>query len=51
MSAYDNNFWNIDKENIKDVFLKSDFIYNMLNNWFLPKECYDCAYKIKCRWW
>jgi MoaA/NifB/PqqE/SkfB family radical SAM enzyme len=51
MSAYDNNFWNINKDDIKSVFLQSDFVKKMLNNWFLPKECYDCKYKEECRWW
>ncbi len=50
MSAYDNNFWNIEKDDIKEVFLKSEFVNKMLNNWFLPKDCYDCKYKEECKW-
>ena len=51
MSAYDNNFWNIKKDSIKEVFLESEFVKKMLNNWFLPKECRDCLYKDLCKWW
>ncbi len=50
MSAYDNNFWNISDTNMKDIF-KSDFVKKQLNNGFLPKECFNCKYKEKCRWW
>lgn len=50
MSAYDNNFWNIKYTSIKDIF-NSEFVYKQLNNWFLPKECFDCKYNQKCRWW
>jgi len=50
MSAYDNNFWNINNDNIKDIF-KTDFVQKQLNNWFLPKGCYDCKYKEECRGW
>ncbi|MDD3302440.1 MAG: radical SAM protein [Candidatus Gracilibacteria bacterium] len=48
MSAYDNNFWHINKDKIKDVF-NSDFTKKMLNDGFLPKECKDCLYKDKCK--
>lgn len=50
MSAYDNNFWNIWETSMQKIF-ESDFVYRQLNNWFLPKECFDCKYKEECRWW
>jgi len=49
MSAYDNNFWNINNYDMKKIF-KSNFVKKQLNNWFLPKECLHCKYKEECRW-
>ena len=50
MSAYDNNFWNISDTSMKEIF-QDDFVKKQLNNWFLPKECWNCKYKEECRGW
>lgn len=50
MSAFDSNLWSIFENNLLDIW-QWPFVKKMLNNWFLPKECWDCAYKEKCRWW
>ena len=49
MSAYDNNFWNINETSIEDIF-NSEFVQKQLNNWFLPLECSNCEYRESCRW-
>lgn len=50
MSAFDSNLGSIFDNNILDVW-NGDFVQKMLNNDFLPKECWDCKYREKCRWW
>lgn len=50
MSAFDCHLWSIFSNDILEVW-NSDWVQNMLWNWFLPKECSDCKYKEECRWW
>ena len=50
MSAFDSNLWSIFENDLLEVW-QWEYVQKMLNNWFLPKECYDCKYKEECRWW
>lgn len=50
MSAFDMHLWNIFESSIEKIW-QSDFVQKKLTNWFLPRECYICTYKEKCRWW
>jgi len=50
MSAFDSNLWNIFDKWIKTIW-QGEFVQKMLNNWFLPKDCYDCKCKEECRGW
>lgn len=50
MSAFDSNLWSIFKNDLLQVW-QWEFVQKMLNNWFLPKDCYDCKYKNECRGW
>lgn len=50
MSAFDSNLWNIFDTWIRHIW-QWEFVQKMLNNWFLPKDCYDCVYKEECRGW
>ncbi len=50
MCSFDSNLWNIFNNNIEKVW-QWEFVQKMLNQGFLPDECYDCKYKAKCRGW
>lgn len=50
MSAFDSNLWSIFDNDILKVW-QWEFVQKMLNQWFLPRECFDCKYKDECRWW
>ena len=50
MSAFDTNLWSIFENDLLEVW-QWKYVQDMLNNWFLPKECQDCIYKEKCRGW
>lgn len=48
MSAFDSNLWSIFENDIIEVW-NWEFVQKMLNQWFLPQECFDCKYKEECR--
>jgi len=50
MSAFDTNLWSIFENDLLEIW-QWEYVQNMLNNWFLPKECSDCKYKEECRGW
>ena len=49
MSAFDTNLGSIFENNLLKVW-QWEYVTKMLNNGFLPKDCFDCKYKDKCRW-
>ncbi|MFA5917170.1 MAG: radical SAM protein [Candidatus Gracilibacteria bacterium] len=48
MSAFDSNLGSIFENDLLQVW-QGEFVQKMLNNGFLPKDCYDCKYKEECR--